>query len=192
MEILKIRINEVQHALGESVNALVKYFCAERKVKSELAHLLCGQKGLVMSIEQAFQVGRQESLMKYFRNTCPWDYIERVCSWFFELCRRKDTDKLPKEQKSLIHHALRLYRKIDAKTSLGKDGKFHVFILISIRDHTLSGLLTLMSWSPVTLDMYNEPSFLRTSSHLNNFSRLLHSLSEFNIVIDPTLTYGIV
>ncbi|CCD64625.1 Lateral Signaling Target [Caenorhabditis elegans] len=187
----KTKVSEVEHLLGEAVNALVKYFCSERKVKSELAHLLCGQKGLVLAIEQAFQLGRQESLLKYFRNTCPWDYIERVCSWFFELCRKKEVDKLPKEQKTMIHHALRLYRKIDAKTSLGKDGKFHVFVLLSIRDHILPGLLPLMRYSPVTADMYNEPSFLRTPAHMTYLAKLMYSLSEFNITIDPSLTYGI-
>lgn len=187
----KTKVSEVEHFLVEAVNALVKYFCSERKVKSELAHLLCGQNGLVLAIEQAFQLGRQESLLKYFRNTCPWDYIERVCSWFFELCRKKEVDKLPKEQKTMIHHTLRLYRKIDAKTSLGKDGKFHVFVLLSIRDHILPGLLPLMRYSPVTADMYNEPSFLRTPAHMTYFAKLMYSLSEYNIIIDPSLTYGI-
>ena len=34
-------------------------------------------------------------------------FLERVCSWFFELCRKKEVDKLPKEQKTMIHHTLR-------------------------------------------------------------------------------------
>ncbi|CAD6199179.1 unnamed protein product [Caenorhabditis auriculariae] len=189
----RTRINEIQHLLGEAVNALVKYFCSERKAKSELAHLLCGQRGLVMAIEQAFQFGRQESLWtpRMFRNTCPWDYIERTCAWFFDLCRRKEAEKMPKDEKALVHYALRLYRKIDAKSSLGKDGKFHVFVLLSIRDRVLSGLLRMMSWTPVTNELYNEPSFLRTPEHLTYLSRLIFSLNEFQIVIDTTLTYGI-
>ncbi|CAP30398.2 Protein CBG11204 [Caenorhabditis briggsae] len=196
----KTKVSEVEHILVEAVNALVKYFCSERKVKSELAHLLCGQNGLVLAIEQAFQLGRQESLLKYFRNTCPWDYIERVCSWFFELCRKKDVDKLPKEQKTMIHHALsllsikrplcfRLYRKIDVCPP--------IYSSISIAsgslsvDHILPGLLPLMRYSPVTADMYNEPSFLRTPAHMTYFAKLMYSLSEYNITIDPSLTYGI-
>ncbi|CAB3405241.1 unnamed protein product [Caenorhabditis bovis] len=186
----KSKLNEVQHALGEAVNALVKYFCAERQIKSELPHLLCGQRGLVPAIEQAFQIGRQESLMNYFRSTYPWDYIERIIAWAFDICSKKG--QLPDGQKAIIHYALKLYRKIDARSSLGKDGKFHVFVLLSIRDHTLPGLLMLMYISPVTAEMFNEPSFLRTRAHLTYFSRLMHSLKEFKFEIDPSLTYGIV
>lgn len=43
---------DVQHMLGDSVNALVKYFHSEKKIKSELAHLLCGERGLVCALEQ--------------------------------------------------------------------------------------------------------------------------------------------
>lgn len=59
------------------------------------------------------------------------------------------------------------------------------------RDHILPGLLRLMCYSPVTTDMYNEPSFLRTPAHMTYLAKLMYSLSEFNITIDPSLTYGI-
>ncbi|VDO85632.1 unnamed protein product [Heligmosomoides polygyrus] len=48
----KTRITEIQQVLGEAVNALVKYFYSEKHTKSELAHLLCGERGLVIAIEQ--------------------------------------------------------------------------------------------------------------------------------------------
>ncbi|PIO68001.1 RUN domain protein [Teladorsagia circumcincta] len=46
------RITEIEQVLGESVNSLVKYFYSEKHSKSELAHLLCGERGLVNAIEQ--------------------------------------------------------------------------------------------------------------------------------------------
>lgn len=50
--VLETRITEIQQVLGEAVNALVKYFYSEKHSKSELAHLLCGERGLVIAIEQ--------------------------------------------------------------------------------------------------------------------------------------------
>ncbi|VDM67620.1 unnamed protein product [Strongylus vulgaris] len=70
----KTRITEIQQVLGESVNALVKYFYSEKHSKSELAHLLCGERGLVNAIEQAFQFGRHGSVW-LFRQPSPWDYV---------------------------------------------------------------------------------------------------------------------
>lgn len=48
----------------------------------------------------------------------------------------------------------RLYRKIDAKTSLGKDGKFHVFVLLSIRFVTSILYDDFYSLTHLLLDRY--------------------------------------
>ncbi|CAI4221515.1 unnamed protein product [Auanema sp. JU1783] len=187
------RLNEIQQMLGDSVNALVKYFHSDKKIRSELAHLLCGDRGLVNSIEQAFQLGRQDSTwtLRMFRQHFPWDYIEKVTLWFNELLRRGESEKMPLESRNVIMYALKLVRKISEKNELGKDGKFHVFVLLAIRDHTLSAYLKMMSWTPVTKDMYENPSFLRTPEHLSYLSRLLESLNEFQFRFEPSLTYGI-
>ncbi|KAK6059266.1 dDENN domain protein, partial [Cooperia oncophora] len=73
----KTRITEIQQLLGEAVNSLVKYFYSEKHSKSELAHLLCGERGLVNAIEQAFQFGRHGSVW-LFRQPSPWDYVGHV------------------------------------------------------------------------------------------------------------------
>lgn len=186
----KTRITEIQQVLGEAVNALVKYFYSEKHVKSELAYLLCGERGLVNAIEQAFQFGRHGSVW-LFRQPSPWDYIEKVCIWMVDFLRRSET-KWSREQHDLVAHALNIVRRISDRGALGKDAKFHVFILLSIRDHMLSGFLQLMAWTPVTAQLYDEPSFLRTPVHLTYLSRLLDSLNEFNFSLDPSLTYGVV
>ncbi|RCN35754.1 hypothetical protein ANCCAN_18372 [Ancylostoma caninum] len=184
------RITEIQQVLGEAVNALVKYFYSEKHSKSELAHLLCGERGLVIAIEQAFQFGRHGSVW-LFRQPSPWDYVEKVCVFLMDLLRRREATWSP-EQRELITHALRLVRRISERSALGKDAKFHVFILLTMRDHMLSGFLQLMAWTPVTAQLYDEPSFLRTPTHLTYLSRLLDSLNEFNFTLDPSLTYGVV
>ncbi|WKX95214.1 hypothetical protein Q1695_012012 [Nippostrongylus brasiliensis] len=186
----KTRINEIQQLLGEAVNALVKYFYSEKNSKSELAHLLCGERGLVIAIEQAFQFGRHGSVW-LFRQPSPWDYVEKVCVWLMDLLRRRDAT-WTREQRELVTHALRLVRRISDRGALGKDAKFHVFVLLTMRDHMLSGFLQLMAWTPVTAQLFDEPSFLRTPAHLTYLSRLLDSLNEFTFTLDPSLTYGVV
>ncbi|VDM60153.1 unnamed protein product [Angiostrongylus costaricensis] len=221
----EVQITEIQQILGEAVNSLVKHFYSEKHTKSELAHLLCGEHGLVNAIEQAFQFGRYSSVWS-FRQPSPWDYVgkicfhcvlgmryfqrftlecdEKVCSWLMDLLRRRET-KWSREQCELVTHALRLVHRISDRNALGKDAKFHVFILLTMfirllsdssysssRDHMLSGFLQVMAWTPVTIQLYDEPSFLRTPSHLTYLSRLLDSLNEFNFNLDPSLTYGLV
>lgn len=186
----KKQITEIQQILGEAVNSLVKYFYTEKHTKSELAHLLCGEHGLVNAIEQAFQFGRCSSVW-LFRQPSPWDYVEKVCNWLMDLLRRRDAE-WSSEQCELVRHALRLVHRISDRAALGKDAKFHVFILLTVRDHMLSGFLQIMAWTPVTAQLYDELSFLRTPSHLTYLSRLLDSLNEFNFNLDPSLTYGVV
>ncbi|KAJ1365008.1 hypothetical protein KIN20_025212 [Parelaphostrongylus tenuis] len=125
----KAQITEIQQILGEAVNSLVKYFYSEKHSKSELAHLLCGEHGLVNAIEQAFQFGRYNSVW-LFRQPSPWDYVEKVCNWLMDLLRRRDT-KWSREQCELVTHALRLVHRISNRPALGKDAKFHVFILLN-------------------------------------------------------------
>lgn len=56
----------------------------------------------------------------------------------------------------------------------------------------LSGYLQLMAWTPITKEMYEEPSFLRTPAHLTYLSRLLDALNEFQFQLESSLTYGII
>lgn len=53
--------------------------------------------------------------------------------WFYELFRRGESEKLSREKRNLIMYALKLVKRISEKTALGKDGKFHVFVLLTIR-----------------------------------------------------------
>uniref|UniRef100_A0A914XD19 DENN domain-containing protein 5A n=1 Tax=Plectus sambesii TaxID=2011161 RepID=A0A914XD19_9BILA len=187
----RTRVSEVQHQLGDAVNCIVKHFyrSVEKDQRSQLTQLLCGERGLVVCLEQAFLVGFRSS--RFFRQQYPWDYIEKVNSWFIELFRCGEGDQLAKEQKVLIRHGCLLVGKIAANSSMGKEGKFQAFILITVRDHILSGLLPLLAWTPITSQLYDEPSFLRTPQYLTFLTRLLNSLNEFNFDLEKSLTYGV-
>lgn len=190
----RTRLTEIQQQLGEAVNAIVKHFYGGVEARSELTQLLCApERGLVSVMVSVFLYGRQDSIWsaRFFKQHYPWDYIEKVCAWFFELIRMDDAKKLTREQRSLISHACRLVRKISSNTALGKDGKFQLFILVTVRDHVLSGLLPLMAWTPITAQLYDEPSFLRTPHYLTYLAKLLSSLNEFQFNLENSLTYGI-
>lgn len=149
----RARISDIQQELGEAVNKIVKYFCepSDRRAKSELTHLLCGRTGLVPTMEAVFQFGRQESIWtgRFFRQNSPWDYIglsfsslaynfsgissEKVFRWYYDFCRTGEVNKMPKTNREIIRYGLRLVKKISEPTNLGKDCRFHVFILLSLR-----------------------------------------------------------
>ncbi|VDN26975.1 unnamed protein product [Gongylonema pulchrum] len=111
-------------------------------------------------------------------------FVKKVCKWFWDLMHMEDSKRLTREQRLLIMQACNLARRISANTFLGKDGKFQL-------DHILSGLLPLMAWTPITSQMYDQPSFLRTPHYLNYLSKLISSLNEFQFTLEKSLTYGV-
>ncbi|KAG6448761.1 hypothetical protein O3G_MSEX005672 [Manduca sexta] len=75
--------------------------------------------------------------------------------------------------------------------SLGKDGKFQLFICLSLREHWLHRMLVPMSMTRVTAEMYEEQSFLRKRGLLTFLRQILEPLDEFDIVLENSLTQGI-
>uniref|UniRef100_A0A914XTZ6 Uncharacterized protein n=1 Tax=Panagrolaimus superbus TaxID=310955 RepID=A0A914XTZ6_9BILA len=186
------RISELHHQLGVAVNALMKHFLAEQNYGgAQLTPLLCGENGLVSVLERVFSLGRKEGLYSLFQKQYPWDYVEAVFNWFANFFRHGESNRISKEQRSLIIFAYQLVRKIKDNNAVGKEGKFHVFILLTLRDHILSSLLPLMVWTPLTTNMYHEDAFLRQSNHTSYLSKLIASLNEFNFTLEKSLTYGI-
>lgn len=115
----------------------------------------------------------------------------QVAAWMHELSRRPEWRKLSTQKQQLIRHALLLIKRISGSPQLGKEGKFHVFVLLSLRDHTLCAMMQLMVWTPVTAQLYEENALLRNAEMLSRLSKLLDSLNEFTFNIDSSLTYGI-
>ncbi|XP_052123081.1 DENN domain-containing protein 5A isoform X2 [Frankliniella occidentalis] len=75
--------------------------------------------------------------------------------------------------------------------TLGKDGKFQLFICLAARDHILSRMIPELSAAKVTLEMYEENSFLRDQNLLTTLHQLLASLDEFDIVLENSITKGV-
>lgn len=102
--------------------------------------------------------------------------------------------------------------------TLGKDGKFQLFICLAARyedkvlvvlllvlieflcqmllfqfsrEHILSRMLPEVSVARVTQEMYEENSFLRDQLLLTFLHQLLASLDEFDIVLENSITKGV-
>ncbi|CAD5212281.1 unnamed protein product [Bursaphelenchus okinawaensis] len=186
------RTNELQHRIGEAVNALVKHFlCQSGNPTANLTQLLCGEKGLIKYLEQVFILGRKDSLFRFFGKTYPWDYIEKSFSWFANLIPSATGEALSRDQKSIIIYAYDVVTKIAANANVGKEGKFHAFLLLTLRDHQLGALLSLLAWTPVTKEFYDETSILNQPGQLKALNRLLNALHDFNFNFESSLTYGI-
>uniref|UniRef100_A0A0K0FQM2 DENN domain-containing protein 5B n=1 Tax=Strongyloides venezuelensis TaxID=75913 RepID=A0A0K0FQM2_STRVS len=185
---------EVQHLLRTVVNSITKYFCCDNgENTSKLTHLLCGELGFVFCFEQVFLIGRRDSVFynRFFKQLYAWDFIERVCSWFYDLLRSGESKKLTKDRIALLAHTVRLFSKISSNNVIGKEGKFSVFILFALRDHILPGLLVIMAWTPVTPQMYDDNSFLCNKTLLSSITQLVESLKQFQFNLEKSLVYGI-
>ncbi|KAH0949807.1 hypothetical protein HN011_010229 [Eciton burchellii] len=194
---------ELQHMLGEAVNAIVKYHYRRECQDGSLTALLCGEGGLVPSLEQIFLFGFKNQRI-FGRNFYVWDYLLRVKENFEislleemdEYSQRLNRDRRVYAQSNQRFTILRCYcHLIDQinmfSQTLGKDGKFQLFICLAAREQLLHPMLRPMSDARSTADMYDENSFLRNSTLLTFLIHILEPLSEFHIVLEKSLTHGI-
>ncbi|XP_059607628.1 DENN domain-containing protein 5B isoform X1 [Phlebotomus argentipes] len=75
--------------------------------------------------------------------------------------------------------------------SLGKDGKFQLFICLSLREHLLHRMLVPIAATRVTQEMYEEQSFMRKKGLLTFLRQILEPLDEFHIILENSITQGI-
>ncbi|XP_026326340.1 DENN domain-containing protein 5A isoform X2 [Hyposmocoma kahamanoa] len=196
----------IQHMIGDCVNAIVKWHYQSKRDKdaNSLSVLLCGENGLVKCLEQAFLCGFKSSRL-FGKNLFIWDYFARVKEEFkMSLCDEASAQsnkscggvayncRQDQEHRSIWRCYCHLMDEISSvgRTS-GKDGKFQLFICLSLREHWLHRMLVPMSMTRVTGEMYEEQSFLRKRGLLTFLRQILEPLDEFDIVLENSLTQGI-
>ncbi|GMS84880.1 hypothetical protein PENTCL1PPCAC_7055, partial [Pristionchus entomophagus] len=170
-----MKAEEIEEMLGEVVNALIRHLHnhPDGHNTAEFVTLLHGSEGLIDTISVAFQCGRNDGWSgRLLRGIYPFDYIEKVGIWMEELTRSSAWKNLDIQRQQMILYTLKLIHRINEKEQLGKESKFHVFVLVAIRDHSFCGLLSLMAWTPVTQSMYDTSSFIRNAHLLSRFSLL--------------------
>ncbi|XP_043268202.1 DENN domain-containing protein 5B isoform X2 [Venturia canescens] len=194
---------ELQHMLGEAVNAIVKFHYRREPLDGSLTALLCGEGGLVPSLEQTFLYGFKNQRI-FGRNFYVWDFFLRVKENFEmslleemdgysqRLSRDRRTHAESNQRFTILRCYCHLIDQINTfSQTLGKDGKFQLFICLAAREQLLHPMLRPMSDARSTSEMYEEASFLRNPGLLNFLIHILEPLSEFHIVLEKSLTHGI-
>ncbi|XP_021923906.1 DENN domain-containing protein 5A isoform X4 [Zootermopsis nevadensis] len=187
-------VAEIQHMLGDAVNSIVKllYHRKHEKERSMLTLLLCGETGLVYCLEQAFLTGFKSTRL-FGRNLYLWDYFLRAKEHFEAALLETDPDMTRNSlEEQVLYCYCHLVDQIESsRRTLGKDGKFQLLVCLCAREHLLSRMLRPLSACRVTLEMYEEQSFIRNPALLTFLQQILESLDEFDIVLENSLTQGI-
>lgn len=186
-----LSVPDIQEMLGHAVNGLIKHFYKPEKERGNLTFLLCGERGLVQCLENIFQYGFRSS--RLFRNKFfIWDYLEKVKTHLECLLEGEVRRPLSESEIAGFWLFCNLFDKINRATeSVGKDGKFQIFVCVGIRDHTLQKWLPMIANTTVTAQMYEEKSFLRDKDLISFVIHILDTLNDFDIVLESSLVRGL-
>uniref|UniRef100_A0A8C3VB68 DENN domain containing 5A n=1 Tax=Catharus ustulatus TaxID=91951 RepID=A0A8C3VB68_CATUS len=176
----KLNTGQIQEAIGEAVNGIVKHFHKPEKERGSLTLLLCGEGGLVSALEQVFQHGFKSP--RLFKNVFIWDFLGK---W---------EDAIP-EPVCIFEMARNFCRFITAinntPRNIGKDGKFQMLVCLGARDHLLHHWIALLADCPITAQMYEDIALIKDHTLVNSLIRVLQTLQEFNITLEASLVKGI-
>ncbi|XP_025830821.1 DENN domain-containing protein 5B [Agrilus planipennis] len=196
---IELKPSQIQHLLGDCVNRIVKWhYKRSSERNTTLTALLCGENGLVSCLELVFLLGFKSARM-FGRHHYLWDYFSRVKEqWELELVeenfnnRGNTLERSHQELVAIMRCYCHLIDEIEcASKSLGKDGKFQLFICLSVREHLLHRMLVHLSNAKATQDMYDEQSFLQNKGLLTFLRQILLPLDDLDVVLENSVTHGI-
>uniref|UniRef100_A0A7N8YMB5 DENN domain-containing protein 5B-like n=1 Tax=Mastacembelus armatus TaxID=205130 RepID=A0A7N8YMB5_9TELE len=180
--------SRIQEDMREAANNLVKHFHKHEQERGNLTVLLCGEGGLVLSLEKFLLHGLKTNRL-FQRNVFVWDFIGKYCKCEFIMknhSRSRFRDGPPCD--SLCHYVNTINV---SPRNIGKEGKFQLFVCLGIRDRLLSQWLPLLAECPLTARAYEEDALLRDCAAVNSLSRILHTLDEFTITLEMALVKGV-
>ncbi|XP_028811621.1 DENN domain-containing protein 5A isoform X3 [Denticeps clupeoides] len=184
----KLNTGQIQEGVGEAINSIVKHFHKPEKERGSLTVLLCGEYGLVWALEQVFQNGFRSP--RLFKNVFIWDFLEKA-QVYFDSAQQSPEARVENCQ-SRFNHFCRFMHAISSNPrNIGKDGKFQMLVCLGARDHLLHHWIALLADCPITVQMYEDTALLRDRSLVNSLIRVLQTLQEFNIMLEPSLIKGI-
>ncbi|KAM8940380.1 DENN domain-containing protein 5A isoform 3-T3 [Pelodytes ibericus] len=184
----KLNTGQIQEAIGEAVNGLVKHFHKPEKERGSLTMLLCGESGLVSALEQVFQHGFKSP--RLFKSVFIWDFIEKAQTHYDSL---EINELIPEEDwQKKARVFCRFISAINGTSrNIGKDGKFQMFVCLGARDHCLHHWIALLADCPIIGHMYEETALIKDHTLVNSLIRVLQTLQEFNINLESSLIKGI-
>lgn len=96
------------------------------------------------------------------------------------------------ETKKYFTNLIQIIEENDNLNSLGRDGRFQLFILLSLKDQMLYHILTCVVTSSVSVqDMYEEKCFFKNSYHMELILNMVHNLNAYKFSLENSLTHGI-
>ncbi|XP_051917570.1 DENN domain-containing protein 5B-like isoform X2 [Hippocampus zosterae] len=183
---------EVHEDMREAANNLVKHFHKPEQERGNLTMLLCGEGGLVPSLEKFLLHGFKSSRL-FQRNVFVWDFVEKavVSMETADQLGHPPCSRLIKEPPcDLLCHYV---NSISASPrNIGKEGKFQLLVCLGVRDRLLSQWLPLLAECPLTSRTYEDGALMRDRAAVCSLSRILRTLNEFAITLETSLVKGVV
>uniref|UniRef100_A0A673XNG9 DENN/MADD domain containing 5B n=1 Tax=Salmo trutta TaxID=8032 RepID=A0A673XNG9_SALTR len=184
---LELSSVQVQEDTREAVNNLVKHFHKAEQERGNLTALLCGEGGLVRSLEQFLLHGFKSSRL-FQRSVFIWDFVEKVVVSMETADQMGDLLESTELCDSLCHYA----NAINASPrNIGKEGKFQLLVCLGIRDRLLPQWLHLLAECHLTAVQYEKSALVRDRAAVHTLSRVLHTLHEFPITLETALVKGV-
>ncbi|XP_055011311.1 LOW QUALITY PROTEIN: DENN domain-containing protein 5B-like [Boleophthalmus pectinirostris] len=190
---IKPTSGQIQDAVGEVVNNMIKHFHKPEKERGSLTVLLCGDNSLVTALEQLFAHGFKSSRL-FQKNIFVWDFVEKACAHLASAQRAEDLRDLGDhgDHGDQDRSFARYVQAINSSSrSIGKDGKFQLLVCLGTRDRVLAQWLPLLSSCPVTAQYYEDWALLRDSAAVESLSQVLLTLHHFPLTLEASLVKGI-
>ncbi|KAF0041246.1 hypothetical protein F2P81_007144 [Scophthalmus maximus] len=182
---------EVQENMREAANNLVKHFHKPEQERGNLTVLLCGEGGLVLSLENFLLHGFKSNRL-FQRNVFVWDFVEKAVVSMETADQMDDLHGSTLTKGTPCDSLCRYVKAINASPrNIGKEGKFQLFVCLGIRDRLLSQWLPLMAECPLTARTYEDGALLRDRAAVHSLSRILHTLNEFTVTLETALVKGV-
>ncbi|XP_031173811.1 DENN domain-containing protein 5B-like [Sander lucioperca] len=182
---------EVQEDMREAANNLVKHFHKPEQERGNLTVLLCGEGGLVLSLEKFLLHGFKSNRL-FQRNVFVWDFVEKSVVSMETADQMGDLHGSTLTKGPPCDLLCHYVNAINASPrNIGKEGKFQLLVCLGIRDRLLSHWLPLLAECHLTARTYEEGALLRDRAAVHSLSRILHTLNEFAITLETALVKGV-
>ncbi|KAG5830703.1 hypothetical protein ANANG_G00313440 [Anguilla anguilla] len=182
---------QIQEAIGEAVNNIVKHFHKPEKERGSLTILLCGENGLVCALEQFFHHGFKSARL-FQKNVFVWDFVEKAVAYLDTADQIGDLQEAPEPLGQTCETFCHYVSAINSTPrNIGKDGKFQLLVCLGARDRLLPQWIPLLVECPMIARMYEESALLRDRTTVNTLIGVLQTLHDFSVTLETSLTKGI-
>ncbi|XP_037623435.1 DENN domain-containing protein 5B-like isoform X2 [Sebastes umbrosus] len=182
---------EVQEDMREAANNLVKHFHKPEQERGNVTVLLCGEGGLVLSLENFLLHGLKPNRL-FQRNVFVWDFVEKAVVSMDTADQMGDLHGATLTKGPPCDSLCRYVNAINASPrNIGKEGKFQLLVCLGIRDRLLSQWLPLLADCSLTARTYEDGALLRDRAAVHSLSRILHTLNGFTVTLETALVKGV-